>query len=162
MNVFTIELSTLKYPREICYLMEQQGTKYFVYTFQTNNTIIKHGKAADNEWIYGTWGNRVYRQAGGIPGWNGNELSDTSAVKMNTQLREHFPEVTRHDVTITVMDYTEELEGLDPAEIDRILLNQEDAMVKKHIEVYGAPPKLNIQKTYTRTKPIFDSLFEVL
>ncbi|CAB4125400.1 hypothetical protein UFOVP181_46 [uncultured Caudovirales phage] len=159
--MFTLSLATLRYPRELCYLMERQGVKYYTYTFQTNDAVIKYGKAADNEWQFGTWGNRIYRQAGGIPGWNGNELSDTSAVKMNVQLREHFPNVTRDQVVITIYDYTSELEDLDQSEIDRILLNEEDALVKKHTEVYGSPPKLNIQKTRTRTKPLFDNLFEV-
>jgi hypothetical protein len=161
MKFFTLTLANLNHPRDICYIMEQRQVKYFTYTFQSNEGVIKHGKAADNEWMYGTWGNRLYRQVGGLNGWS-IPLNDTSAKKMRDQMNIHFPSLTRMDVTVTVYDYTEELEGEDEKEIDRVLLNEEDAMVKKHISQYGAPPKLNIQKTRTRTKPCFNKLFEVL
>lgn len=162
MKTFTISLANLSAPRDICYLLEKRGVKYFTYSFQCNDGIIKHGKAADKEWQSGTWGNRVYRQAGGIPGWGAMALADTSALKMNVQMNKHFPGLTRADVTITICDFTAELQHESDAEIDRVLLNEEDAMVKRHIADYGAPPKLNIQKTKTRTKPILSSaLFEV-
>jgi len=161
MRSFTLTLANLKSPRDICYIMEKKGAKYFTYTFQSNDSVIKHGKAADKEWMCGSWGNRLYRQAGGLPGWP-SPLNDTSAKKMREQMSKHFPMLTRMDITVTVYDYTEELEGKDEKEIDRFLLNEEDAMVKKHIAQYGAPPKLNIQKTRSKTKPCFDKLFEVL
>lgn len=161
MKFFTLTLANLKSPRDICYIMEKKGVKYFTYTFQSNDSVIKHGKAADNEWMYGTWGNRLYRQVGGLDGWN-CPLNDTSAKKMREQMNKHFPGLTRMDVTVTVYDYTEELEDEDEKEIDRVLLNEEDAMVKKHIATYGAPPKLNVQQTRTKTKPCFNKLFEIL
>jgi len=162
MKFFTLTLANLKYPRDICYIMEKKGVKYFTYTFQSNDTVIKHGKAADNEWEYGTWGNRLYRQIGGLPGWGSYELNDTSAKKMREQMKKHFPDLTKTDITVTVYDYTDELTGEDQKEIDRVLLNEEDAMVKKHIITYGVPPALNIQQTRTKTKPCFNKLFEIL
>lgn len=161
MKFYTLTLANLKYPRDICYLLEQKGTKYFTYTFQSNTEVIKHGKAADNEWMYGTWGNRLYRQIGGLVGWGGYELNDTSAKKMREQMNKFFPELTRMDITVTVYDFTDELEGEDEKEIDRVLLNEEDAMVKKHILTYGVPPKLNIQQTRPKHKPCFNKLFEI-
>ena len=162
MKFFTLTLANLKYPRDICYIMEKKGTKYFTYTFQSNDDVIKHGKAADNEWMYGTWGNRLYRQVGGLDGWGNYELNDTSAKKMREMMNKYFPELSKNDITITIYDFTEDLEGEEEEEINRVLLNEEDAMVKKHVAQYGFPPKLNIQQTRTKTKPCFNKLFEVL
>ena len=159
MKTFDIKLTELSFPRDICYKM--QGCKHFTYTFQTNSKIIKHGKAADNEWISGTWGNRLYRQAGGIPGWEGWELDDTSARKMREGMERCFPHVNRHDVTIVVYDYTDELEGKTEKEIDDRLLNEEHELVKQHLYEHGAPPPLNVQRTRTHTRPNTD-LFEFI
>lgn len=162
MKFFTLTLANLKTPRDICYIMEKKGVKYYTYTFQCNEQVIKHGKAADNEFLCGTWGNRLYRQVGGLPGWGTRELNDTSAKKMREQMRKFFPNLTKTDITVTVYDYTDELEDEDEKEIDRVLLNEEDAMVKKHIATYGSAPALNIQQTRTKTKPCFNKLFEIL
>ena len=162
MKQFVITLANMKSPREICYIMEKRNVKYYNYTFQTNEEIIKEGKAADNEWVTGTWGNRIYRQAGGIHGWGANRLSDTSALKMKELMAEHFPFVNRSAVTITVYDYTEELEDCDGCEIERFLLNEEDKRVKEHIKTVGRAPKLNIAPTKSHPKPLFENFFEVV
>jgi hypothetical protein len=159
MKTFDIKLAELTTPREICPKMEEQGTKHYTYTFRYSSRIIKHGKAADNEWVTGTWGNRIYRQAGGIHGWDGYELDDISARKMREGMDEHFPSVDRRDVTITVYDYTDELIGKTEEEIDQRLLNEEHELVKQHLYEHGAPPNLNIQRTKTHTRPMFDNLF---
>lgn len=154
MQQIKIKLSTLSKPRDICRVMEAHGVKYYTYTFETaDGTVIKHGKAADNEWMSGTWGDRIYRQASGIDGWKEYELSNSAANKMRHLMSDHFPDTDRYDVTITVYDYTVELTGQDQKEIDRILLNEEDALVQAHIAEHGESPKLNIQKTKTRTVP---------
>jgi hypothetical protein len=159
MKTFDIKLAELTTPREICPKMEEQGTKHYTYTFRYSSRIIKHGKAADNEWETGTWGNRIYRQAGGIHGWDGGGLHDTNAQEMREGMDEHFPGVNRHDITITVYDYTDELVGKTEEEIDHRLLNEEHELVKQHLYEHGAPPSLNIQKTRTHTQPMFDNLF---
>lgn len=160
MKRFTITLSTLKNPRDICYLIEKRKSKYFNYTFECNSEIIKHGKASDNEWMCGTWGNRLYRQAGGIQGWR-TCLNDTSAKKMRIMMEKHFPKLTKNDITITVYDYTDELTGKTANEISKFLLNEEHKLVKLHVQNYGVPPKLNIQATPEQFIPMFDEFFEV-
>lgn len=162
MKQFTIILASLATPREICYIMEKRNVKYYTYTFHTNETVIKEGKAADNEWMAGTWGNRIYRQAGGIDGWGSNRLNDTSALKMRSLMREHFSNLDRYKIAITVYDYTEELKDCDDFEVDRFLLNEEDKKVKEHIKKFGIAPKLNIAPTKSRPKPMFYEMFEVI
>jgi hypothetical protein len=162
MKTFDIKLAELNSPRDICPIMEGYGTKHFTYTFQSDYKIIKHGKAADNEWMSGTWGNRLYRQAGGIPGWDGGGLHDTSAQEMREGMEEHFPSLTRYDITIIVYDYTDELIGKTEEEIDQRLLNEEHELVKQHLYEHGVPPNLNIQRTRTHTVPVTDGLFEFI
>jgi len=161
MKTFDIKLTELTAPRDICPIMQRHGVKYYTYTFHNESRIIKHGKAADNEWEAGTWGNRIYRQAGGIPGWDGWELDDTSARQMREGMERCFPHVNRHDVTVIVYDYTDELEGKTEEEIDDRLLNEEHELVKQHLHEHGAPPLLNVQRTRTHTRPNTD-LFEFL
>jgi hypothetical protein len=158
MKIFTFPLKDFTSPRDLCTKMK--GVKFYTYTFYTQTDIIKEGKAADTEWMSGTWGNRIYRQAGGIKGWT-IELNDSSANKMREQMQKYFPDVTKDHVSITVYDYTDELEGESNSEIDRVLLNKEDERVRAYINEHGVPPKLNIQATKTRTKPILNNnLFE--
>lgn len=160
MKIFTFPLKDLTSPRDLCARMK--GVKYYTYTFHTPYDIIKEGKAADDEWMAGTWGNRIYRQAGGIKGWQ-TELNDSSANKMREQMKRHFPEVNKHQVSITVYDYTDELEHEPQEEIDRVLLNKEDERVRAYINEHGVPPKLNVQGTKSRGKPMLDNgLFELL
>lgn len=155
MQKITIKLSTLSKPRDICHVMEKFGIKYYVYTFKAGKTVIKHGKAADKEWESGTWGDRIYRQASGIEGWREYELSNSAATKMRMLMSNHFPDLDRHDISIVIYDYTAELENQTEEERDRVLLNEEDALVKAHVAKTGEQPKLNIQKTKTRLKPVF-------
>jgi hypothetical protein len=158
MKIITFPLSVFNCPRDICAKMT--GIKYYTYTFHTNTEVIKEGKASDDEWMSGTWGNRIYRQAGGISGWP-SELNDTSANKMRERMRQFFPTITKDQVQVTVYDLTEELQNESKKEIDRVLLNEEDERVQAHIREYGTPPKLNIQPTRTRRKPILNNtLFE--
>jgi hypothetical protein len=142
--------------------MEKRSVKYYTYTFHTNETVIKEGKAADNEWVTGTWGNRIYRQAGGIGGWGSNRLHDTSALKMTSLMQDYFPNLDRYSISITVYDYTEELKECEDIEIERFLLNEEDKKVKEHIKKFGFAPKLNIAPTKSRPKPRFYEMFEVI
>lgn len=76
---------------------------------QLTADILKYGKAADNEWITGNWGDRVYRQAGHIPGWSkmlgagsGEEMMDV--VANYTQQTGRI--VHKDDVAIVLYDFT--------------------------------------------------------
>jgi hypothetical protein len=160
MKTFTFSLTDLSTPRDICYLLEKERTKYYVYSFQSKNDIIKFGKAADNEWMFGTWGNRLYRQAGGIAGWGACSLNDTSANVMREQMQKHFPDLTRNDITVTVFDFTEELDNKKTSEIDKRLLNEENDRVKQYTFAVGRRPNLNIQPTKNHFSPVWSDIFE--
>lgn len=160
MKTLTFNLKDLSAPRDICHLLEKEGTKYYVYSFQSKDDIIKFGKAADNEWMFGTWGNRLYRQAGGIAGWGVFSLNDTSAKDMRMQMQKHFPDLTRNDITVTVYDFTEELDSKKSSEIDKRLLNEENDRVKQYTLAVGRRPNLNIQPTKNHFSPVWPDIFE--
>jgi len=159
---YSIALATLNMPRDICYIAEKHKTKHYTYTFQTHNGIFNYGKAADNEWMSGTWANRIYRKGGGIPGWR-HMLADSSASKMSELMKRYLPEVEKTDVIITVNDWTQDLLDEDEFEIDRFLLNEENKLIKSYKFVNGCAPVLNIQPTRSHPdfKTMFNNLFEV-
>ena len=161
MITYSIALATLNTPGDVCYIVEKHKTKFYNYTFQTHEDILNYGKACDNEWMSGTWGNRIYRKAGGIPGWH-QMLADTSASKMTEMMEKYLPDVHKNDVIITVNDWTQDLMDEDEHEIERFLLNEENKLVQSYIALNGCMPVLNIQST--RSHPnvmiMFNNLFE--
>jgi hypothetical protein len=159
MNTFQIDLSKLKVPRDVCSVMERSLTKNYVYFFEANQQIFNIGKAADKEWEFGTWGNRMYRKAGGIPGWK-YLLNDTSAAKMTQLMKTYLPEVSKDQVIITINDYTQLLVDETDKEVDRFLLNEENKLVRQYEKAYGCLPPLNIQNTRAHPVPLFDMFYE--
>lgn len=158
MKTYYIDLSNLRTPREICPIMERNVTKQYTYVYQTAGSIFNCGKAADKEWMTGTWGNRTYRKAGGIRGWP-CLLSDTSAAKMTELMDQYLPEVCKNDVIITINDYTQDLVNEVDDEIDRFLLNEENKLIRQFEHQFGCLPLLNIQNTRAHPKPMFADFF---
>ena len=162
MKKYSISLAKLNAPRDICHIMESCEIKYYNYEFALNGGIIFNiGKAADNEWMSGTWGNRIYRKAGGISGWVW-PMHCSSSKKMKELMQKYLPTVHKDDVIITVYDRTLELQNQPQIDIDRFLLNEEHKLIKEYQSVWGSTPLLNIQRTrirpdYTDT---FNKLFE--
>lgn len=160
MKQIVIALSQLQAPRKICDIMQWHNSKYMTYGFYTNGgKAFNYGKAADNEWMSGTFGNRIYRKAGGIDGWTW-KMQCSSAKKMSELMKRHMAGVTKNDVIIVVNDYTQELQNETQQEIDRFLLNEENKLVRLHESYYGSRPVLNIQDT--RSHPDFNTSFKAL
>jgi len=162
MKQIVIALAPLKAPRDICHIMEYHDIKYYTYGFFTNGgQTFNYGKAADNEWICGTFGNRIYRKAGGIDGWI-YPMNCSSAKKMSALMNQYMPGTTKDDVIIVVNDYTQDLINETQEEIDRVLLNEENDLIRAYELVNGKRPILNIQNTrcHTTVKYTFDALFE--
>ena len=162
MKQIVIALATLNAPRDICRIMEYHDAKCYTYGFHTNGgKAFNFGKAADNEWMSGTFGNRIYRKAGGIEGWVW-PMNCSSAKKMSALMAQYMPDVTKDDVVIIVNDYTQELLNEDQYEIDRFLLNEENNLVRDYEKTYGTRPILNIQDTRSHPdyKQFYNNLFE--
>ena len=162
MKTYLIHLSNLNMPRRICDIFKYNQTKNYVYSYHTTrHGVFNYGMSGDNEWGRGSWGNRTYRKAGGIPGWR-YMLHDTSALKMSQLMSLYLPDVRKDDVIITVYDYTVDLINESYQEIDRFLLNEENRLIRNYERQFGCLPLLNIQNTKAHPKPEFDRLFEAI
>ena len=114
----TFHLKDFQSYREVSWAIGNLKMTKMIYSFvhlynDTNGKltadVLKYGKAADNEWMSGNWGDRVYRQAGHIPGWSkmlgsgsGAEMCDI--VAKYTELTGRF--VHKDDVGIVIYDFT--------------------------------------------------------
>jgi len=159
MIYFPINLANLRRPRDVCDYMT--GRKFYTYGIFYNSVCVKYGMSHDNEWPE-TWGNRIYRQAGGIPGWI-NMLHDTSA-KITTDLFYQFlPHAHKNDIIFIVNDYTQDIVTDYQKEITTFLLNRENELVKEHEKTYGEKPILNKEDTkeIISAYRAFNNLFEV-
>ena len=119
--------------------------------------VLKFGKMTEEE--------RIARQVEGLWGWR-KHYSGTSARQLRRKLQNKnlYETITKNDVIVTVYDYTEWFKDninrmLDA---DRLLLNQEDQLIKDYCGYYGNTPVLNIQSTRTHYKPLFNKLFEIV
>lgn len=142
--------------------MQYHDCRYYNYDFSINGGITFNiGKAADNEWVTGTYGNRIYRKAGGIDGWI-SPMYCNSANKMRDLMNKYMPDTTKDEVIITVYDYTHKLCNYDQIGIDKFLLNEEHNLIKNHEMTFGTTPVLNIQPTKSHYDCIesFNNFFE--
>jgi len=77
--VYDIDLAKLTEAAEISRIMKLHNVLYYVYTFEYQGQVIKHGISVDKNSNYG---DRIYRQAGHLEGWkyyrlrgpNGNDM----------------------------------------------------------------------------------------
>lgn len=151
-NIYSMSLKDFSTAREICERVKTEQTTAFNYCISTTYEVIKYGLSNDKEWKSGTWGNRVYKQALGLPGWsNRNYNGDTSSKEMEELCNQFYPNVTKDDVIITIYDLgTPELLAFDEKTILTVLENFEDQLVDMHVNKYGHAPYGNIQKTRKR------------
>jgi len=99
----TIKLYMLSETKEIFQIMT--GVTDYCYAFTHITGTMKFGQSDNNEWEKGSWGERIYRQAWHIPGWNikcspnmsGKEFLDTIA---------HYPNIHKDDVIVKIWDMT--------------------------------------------------------
>ena len=152
-NIIHFQLKDLDTSIAISRIFSKYNIKYYVYTFSTKDGVIKHGLSADNEWKRGTWGNRVYKQTLGIPGWNNRPdptKMDTSAQEMYETVCNHFPNITKDDVIITVYDFTCDLTENNEFHRQTQLMNAEGFLVDMHETNFGCMPPGNIKSVQQR------------
>jgi len=159
MNRIVIPLDQLNEPRDICGIMK--GVKYYNYGFfDSNGKAFNYGKATDSEWKSGSWGNRIYRKAGGIPGWQ-HQIRGKGTDDMIDLLKRFLPDIKKDEVTIVVYDHTQDLIAAksDNFEIEEYVFDHEHTLITEHSKLYGETPALNIQKTRPHKPTMFNNLF---
>ena len=159
---FTFKLKKLQKAAEILKVMRDNAVEGYVYAFEYMGIIIKYGvqyQAGDGH------GNRIYRQAFHIPGWDKPCSPNMSGDDMRDIINEHFPSIHKDDVVIHVWDmtsYPQTIEGDFKFDINKL----ERQFIKAHINKHGRTPLGNIKdESHMDTKwvvssEVFTSLFE--
>lgn len=153
MTPIVIVLGSLREPIKISDIMKAADCRQYTYGFYLNGSdALKYGKSDDTEWQHGTFGDRIYRQASGLPGWADGPFDSTGAKEMRAYLKRfpHLNWVTKDDVSIIVHDYTKDFEAAGitaDASIEARLLNEEYKLVKSYVQVHGSQPIFNKQQT---------------
>lgn len=101
----TFDLGHCLHAAQIKSSMKKMGIKYYCYAFIYKNTVMKIGMSADNDWMRGSYGERIYRQAFHIPGWPSKPSPNSAGNDMATIIK-HFPLIGKNDVCIKVWDMT--------------------------------------------------------
>lgn len=155
-------------PIELSYAIKDLGITRMIYTFvhlyidrdefSVKSDVIKYGKGADYEWQRGTWGSRVYRQAGNIPGWttpltgpNGEEmlLDYLPKYEVRTDRKVH-----KDDVIVLVADFTN-YKFLAESQFDVELRQFENHYIEQYNQQYGMNPAGNaISESASKNKGI--------
>lgn len=178
MRELILSLNTCETPRDISNFMRKHRVQIYTYGLWStrHGDWINYGESSDNEWQRGTWGNRLYRKGGGIPGWNTTSeyfegtfdigLHDTSAQEMRRLCENLLPDLVKDDVIIYIHDYTMEpcLRNETDRYIKQFVRNKEHERIEHYkSENLGYAPKLNVQATRPGSLPIrelLDNFFE--
>lgn len=158
----TFKLKKLDKAAEILKTMRDNNIEGYVYAFEYMGIIMKYGvqyQAGDGH------GNRIYRQAFHIPGWEKPCSPNMSGDDMRDIINEHFPSIHKDHVTIHVWDMTNYPQTiLNDHKFDINMLERQ--FIKEHIEKHGRKPLGNIKDEEHMDKKcgvlnaVFNNLFE--
>lgn len=153
-SIFSFSLYNHNRARDICDIFKQYGTHAYSYMICTSTgETIKHGLSNDNEYKNGTWGNRIYKQLLGAPGWDYRPYNgDTSAIEFSELMQEHYPALDKNDLSVTVWDFgsTDFLKKSKRTQ-DLLLEMVEQDFLTIYKEKHGKLPVGNIQAQRNRS-----------
>ena len=164
--IYEINLADLSEAAGISWIMKSLGVVDYVYTFEYQGTVIKHGISVDKK---SNAGDRIYRQAGHLEGWK-YRLYGPNGNDMRLINDEYFKKTGEHlnrlGIKIIVRDLTNQR---SPSAADPYLhvKQLERQLIKEYKEKHGCLPIGNIKdesyidnKTYVSDRT-FSALFEV-
>jgi hypothetical protein len=159
-----IDLNQCLHAAQIKQLMKKMGIKYYTYAFMFNNSVMKYGMSADNDWIRGSFGERIYRQAFQISGWPTKPSAKSAGSDMLDVIK-YFPNINKSNVCIKVWDMTSYPFAVrdDPREE---ILECERTLLDMHEQTFGYLPIGNVRderkiaKKSRVTDQIFNSMFD--
>jgi hypothetical protein len=173
-------LRDYKHPINISHAIGVIGATRYIYgfahmytdheTFDLKSSIIKYGKGADFEWQKGTWGSRVYRQAGNIPGWNAMLTGPNGSEMITDYIPAYQNQFTRtvhrDDVVLLFWDFTC-YQFTSEHQWDLCLRQFENYFIDEHEKNYGYRPPGNVKNAVPPNTTVvadqtFDTLFSVL
>lgn len=138
--VVRFELAKFNDPTEITDWMALLNIQFYVYWFETlDGYVLKYGESGDC--LAGVFGERIYRQAGHIPGWDpkdrlyGSSGSDMLSV-LEGYAEENNKRLTKDNIIINVLPMSSVNSGIVKEVCERV----ERMMIDDHIELHGIPP----------------------
>lgn len=161
---FDIDLSQIKDACEIKGIMKKVGVLDYVYAFINGTSIMKYGQSS-YKGQRNPYGERIYRQARYISGWQKSPKTKNSSGSDFLKVLEYFPNVDKNQVRIHVWDLT----GYNFAvEHDHSyeLTSVENQLIENYKHIYGIIPVGNIKdESYIKSKTrvvdaVFSNLFE--
>ena len=161
-----LDLSKMKNACEIKGIMKKLAIKDYCYAFMHNNIVMKFGQSGDNDWMRGSYGERIYRQARFIPGWPTLAAAGSAGCDM-AALAEKFPNIDKNDVSIQVWDMTNVAFSVATDHRHELTI-VENELIAMHIKAFGHQPLGNIKdqsyitKKTRVTDQVFNSLFDVV
>lgn len=113
---YVFSLKNYRNPIELSHHFSQRDIKTYIYGFTHSYApghpydVIRYGQSNDNEWQRGTFGSRVYREAGNIPGW-ARPLTGPNGEEMRLDYLPRYQSKTgrivhKDDVAVQVWDFT--------------------------------------------------------
>jgi hypothetical protein len=161
---FVIDCSQMLHASEIKGIMKKLAVTDYCYAFIFNGVVMKFGQSGDNDWIRGSYGERIYRQARFIPGWPTAAAAGSAGCDMAT-LAKKFLGINKNNVCIKVWD----ISGHDfsvQTDHRHELTVLEHTLLAEHIEKFSYQPVGNVRdesyalKKTRVTDQIFNSLFD--
>jgi hypothetical protein len=147
-----IDLSQLAEPIEVSHAMRRAKIYSYTYAFVTDEGIIKIGESADGS---KTPGERIYRQAGHLPGWPTRPKSSSGAdmITIAQDFQNKYNRILHKD-TVKIMIYQvgnkEEAVDLERSLINEIIqfcgrapLGNRDSKTKTQQKALTNQAKLN-------------------
>jgi hypothetical protein len=120
---YKLDLSVYRDFTQICHDMKDLGITKYVYYFVDKKGIIKYGYSADNSIQYGE---RVYRQAGHLHGWN-RRLEGSSGSDMRIICDRYYDKyqepLDRNNITLYIIRMNGQTES-DCRDLERHLINE--------------------------------------
>jgi hypothetical protein len=139
--VLQLQLKYFSEPVDILKWMQELNIQFYVYWFQTtDNIVLKYGESGDCQ--TGEFGDRLYRQAGHIPGWGQSTtwLVGSSGEDMK-QILKDFEEIynrklVKDDIVINVLPMNRTV----TSRTKEICEHFERVLINEHIATHGLPP----------------------
>ena len=163
---WAIDLSQLTDFLDIVGIMKQLKIVKYNYSFIYEEEVIKYGISADKS---KTWGERIYRQAGHLDGWNRKLAPDSSGSDMQEISNEYFKLHGRHLNRVGMLLVVVDMSDVASPDINDPVYpckKLERELIKEHIERTGHAPIGNKKtedyldnKTFV-TQDLWNSLFE--
>ena len=76
--IHEINVATLVDPHDIANILKDRVIAKYCYQIMYKGIVLKYGMSADNSWLNGQFGERIYRQLGHMKFWGKKRLTGSS------------------------------------------------------------------------------------